>query len=898
MASLVRGMRSYTLVSNIATRQVNAEHDKQRASAREGCIGRRSMSLRLAVLVVFLVLSSWARSEGVVSAKVQTSFQARWATYCASGGTVGSTAQSMLGIIQSRQGQCFYSGSTMALYLVKGPDRQMDSNGYLGCGAGGPVHFTWLWEYYVWSPSCPELGGPDVLLYNFSVTAFDSSVCPANSFALPNQPCRCRQGFKPNLTADECVRIVTDPDVDKKVCPIAFGNPIHPTKGTKHESVALDLRVGDVAVALTYDTGRRAPRNVADTDLPESETRSFGELWSSNLHRRLVIEAGKLGARLLRGDATTVFFVGDGGGGFTPKASSKDRLLQVGAQYRFYDAGAQAWEVYDADGRLLEIKSSTGPSTTFVYSDASTSVATAPAPGYLISVSDHFGRRIALEYVLPAGADPLTDGRVSKITDASGRSTTFEYTNGNLTKVVWPDFSFRTFLYENTNFPWALTGVVDERQRRLSTFGYDALGRAISTERAGNTQRYAVTYGSAPVVQVADAYDAAANVVRRTLSWQPPTGTQVSLPNGTTSDMVVTSVGGTPYVTSQSQPAGAGCNAASKAMTYDANGNLTSMDDFNGSRTCNVYDQTRNLQTVQVEGLAGGASGVNCASVVGAGAALPSGARKSSKQWHPDWPLQTKLAEPGRVTTSVYNGQPDPFANGAIASCAPTAAILPDGKPIAVLCKKVEQATTDPNGASGMGAGLQAGVPARVWQWTYNAWGQVLTSVDPRGAMTAYAYYADTSADHTTGDLQTVTNALGHVTRYTKYDAAGRLLEQVNASSAKSSTTYTPRGLVHTVTVSGTDGTSGQTTTHTYDAAGLLSQTLLPDGTTLQYTYDDAQRLIETTDGAGNKVTYTLDSMGNRVAETIKDASGSLVRNITRVLDALGRLQQVTGAAQ
>jgi hypothetical protein len=39
-----------------------------------------------------------------------------------------------------------------------------------------------------------------------------------------------------------------------------------------------------------------------------------------------------------------------------------------------------------------------------------------------------------------------------------------------------------------------------------------------------------------------------------------------------------------------------------------------------------------------------------------------------------------------------------------IASCAPADALLPDGKPIAVLCKRVEQSTTDASGAAGLSA--------------------------------------------------------------------------------------------------------------------------------------------------------------------------------------------------
>src|SRR5207237_52633 len=115
-----------------------------------------------------------------------------------------------------------------------------------------------------------------------------------------------------------------------------------------------------------------------------------------------------------------------------------------------------------------------------------------------------------------------------------------------------------------------------------------------------------------------------------------------------------------------------------------------------GRRSCYLSDPTRNVETTRVEGLA---NTVTCSSVTGSGATLPSGSRKTSTQWHPDWRLRAKVAEPGKLTTYVYNGQPDPFNGNAIASCAPSTALLPDGKPIVVLCKQVEQATTDANGS-------------------------------------------------------------------------------------------------------------------------------------------------------------------------------------------------------
>ena len=77
-----------------------------------------------------------------------------------------------------------------------------------------------------------------------------------------------------------------------------------------------------------------------------------------------------------------------------------------------------------------------------------------------------------------------------------------------------------------------------------------------------------------------------------------------------------------------------------------------------------------------------------------------------------------------------------------------------------------------------------------------------------------------------------------------------------------------------------------------------MTQAELPNGATLTYTYDAAHRLTAINDHKGNRIDYTLDAMGNRITEKTKDPAGVLVGNIARVIDALNRVQQVTGAGQ
>jgi len=149
---------------------------------------------------------------------------------------------------------------------------------------------------------------------------------------------------------------------------------------------------------------------------------------------------------------------------------------------------------------------------------------------------------------------------------------------------------------------------------------------------------------------------------------------------------------------------------------------------------------------------------------------------------------------------------------------------------------------------------------------------------------------------YTAGDLQSITNAAGHVTQFTQYDRAGRVRQMVDPKGIVTGIAYTPRGWLSSVTLTPPGG-AARTTSYIYDNAGQLTGATLPDGTTLGYSYDAAHRLTSVTDAKGNTITYTLDAAGNRTGEQVKDSSNTLQRNITRVYDALNRVQQVTGAS-
>jgi YD repeat-containing protein len=202
-----------------------------------------------------------------------------------------------------------------------------------------------------------------------------------------------------------------------------------------------------------------------------------------------------------------------------------------------------------------------------------------------------------------------------------------------------------------------------------------------------------------------------------------------------------------------------------------------------------------------------------------------------------------------------------------------------------------------------LGYAAAADGPPRVWKYSYNRFGQMLTEDGPRtdvADVTTWEYYADTSsvagAEHTLGDLKSVTNPAGHKAEHLRYDKAGRLLKSRGPNEVTTEITYTPRGWVDLVTVTPAGGGLAQVTDHDYWPTGLLKQVTQADGSWTAYTYDGAHRLTDVADNLGNTVHYTMDGMGNRTKEEFKDPAGVLARQIDRVYDALNRLQNYTGA--
>ncbi|MDR4515568.1 MAG: hypothetical protein MRJ23_12930 [Nitrosomonas sp.] len=488
--------------------------------------------------------------------------------------------------------------------------------------------------------------------------------------------------------------------------------------------------------------------------------------------------------------------------------------------------GDDTIETYNPNGNLLTITSRDGRVNTLTY-DAS---------NRLITVTDDTGRELSFTY--------NSSDRIATLTDPANDVYTYDYDiAGSLISVTYSDGKTRQYHYNesvytsNKDLPHALTGITDENGVRYATYKYQSNGRAISTEHAGGVNKHSLFF-----------------------SW---TSTTTTDPLGSQYTRYFQTILGVAKSVGQSQPAGSGCSAASSATTYDVNGNVASRADFNGNKTCYAYDLSRNLEIARVEGLS---SGSNCpADVVNHIPASGTSQRKILTGWHTNFRLPVQVIENGRETTITY----DTYGN--------------------VTQLSIRDSASNETRTWNTAYTYHATVPGVIVQRVEDG---PRTDVSDTTTIDYYAPDAACTGGHfgCRGQVMRITNALGHITDITRYNAHGQVEQIVDANNLTTTLTYDSRQRL----VSRVTGT--ETTTYQYDNAGQLTRLTRPDGSSLYYAYDAAHRLTDITDSLGNTIRYTLDAAGNRTKEEIFDASNTLAQSRQQEFDALSRLWKMIGA--
>jgi RHS repeat-associated protein len=576
--------------------------------------------------------------------------------------------------------------------------------------------------------------------------------------------------------------------------------------------------------------GRSNPLGIARTysSLSSATNGPFGYGWQFNYAMALALSGTSPNqvATITQEDGGQVTFKQPpSGSNWSPSAPRFIATLTANADGTWtFVRQAKDTYTFDLTGHLTRMTDLNGYSTTLGYTS-----------GSLTSITDPAGRTLSLGW---------TGTHVTSVTDANispNRNLTYQYNdgNGNLTDVTDINLGVTHFTYDTShritvmkapvcqalggNCPgvqnhYDAAGRVDwqkDQLNRQTSFAYaggagsNAGGTTTTTDPTGNVTFETYQYGVRTSVVRGYGTTAAAET---DFSYDAATlvPTIITDPNGNVTSQTVDASGN---VLTSADPLN-----RKISKTYNSLNEALTVQDGNGVTTTNTYDSKGNLTSTSTP-------------LVGSSPAV-----SQVYTYHHD-----NATSPGDLTSMT-----DPDNN-------------------------TWQYGYDSNGyrASATDPVLNQSTS------TYNSVGWKLTDVTPKGNVagcgcaatytTTYGYIIPSSGrTNEFGDVQTVTDPLGHVTT-SAYDA------NRNRTSV-------------------TDG-DGNVTSYVYDVANQLTQTkradtpqttLLndynPDGTLLDkkdgkgnaiqtFGYDAAARVITVTDALNNTTTYSRDGNGNQLSK-------------------------------
>lgn len=413
-------------------------------------------------------------------------------------------------------------------------------------------------------------------------------------------------------------------------------------------------------------------------------------------------------------------------------------------------------------------------------------------------------------------------------TDARGAQTKDRLESVKRVSATGTTLWARTYLYENTNFTYALTGKVDQNGNRLSTYAYDQAGLASSTELAGGVNKYTVTNLEDP---------GQINLIR-----------QVTNPLGHRTDYLFHKwhyyANEQMVLTSTTEHAGNGVESASTTYQYSGYVGDRGISNFTDEKGRTLHLDTDGLlRPTQIREASG----------------TPE-ARTTKITWHPVFDLPTREERPGLNIDYVYSST-------------------------GLLQSKTETDTTTqtvPYSTAGQ---------TRTWVYEWNGNGRLLSLNGPKGLDVNGKDDVTTFTYDPGGNLLTSTNALGHVTQFANYDVNGRPRTMTDLNGIDTLYAYDPLGRVASITSKSPAGPADdRITTFDYDFEGRVTGITAPGTQKLFFDYDLAGQITAIRGAGGEKMAFTRDPMGNVTVESVKRADGSTARETSRTFDGLGRL--------
>jgi len=508
--------------------------------------------------------------------------------------------------------------------------------------------------------------------------------------------------------------------------------------------------------------------------------------------------------------------------------------------------------------------------------------------GELVSITDGFGRSAAVTWrhyrrtalANIAGSLPVPEA-IAAIALPDGTSLHYSYdppeaapSTGVARRLVKVErlspanvvVETTRYHYEDADFPSRLTGITDNRGIRFSTYAYDRLGRATSSEHAGGAERVSVAYAMAGTRLVRNVTNAAGKV------------TVYGFAKGAAS--------GQYFLTTVDGQASANCAASQASVTYQ-NNVVSTETDAEGRVTAYVRDALgRPLSVIR-------------------GAGTP-GAETIAYTWEAEWSAPTRIVRPGltiditrnaggqvtAITATDTTTHSQPYAtNGQTRTLAytygPAGQLLAIDGPLAgpgdterftyfadgsvkTYTDALGQVTTV-NAVNGRGqpTGITDANGA-VTSLTWDDLGRLTSFAAGSGAGQAVTSLSYDGA----GDIIQITRPDGAILQFA-YDDARRLVSLANGAGEAVDYSRDALGAATSITVRRGSAIVAQRS-QVFDELGRLSRTVGAFGQTWRFAYDRTDNPVSISDPRAKAWTFGFDAL-NRLVSQGEPGNGDVV---------------------
>ena len=428
-----------------------------------------------------------------------------------------------------------------------------------------------------------------------------------------------------------------------------------------------------------------------------------------------------------------------------------------------------------------------------------------------------------------------------------------------------------TYLYEDSSYPYAITGIRDRNSARLSTYAYDPSGRPSSTELAGGVNRYEVEHLR---VDESDQLRVVTNPLglettyrfyrtffnestrlqpRSLVSMEVATAANVPAQSHSfnySNDLLIESVDGRGIVSQR---------------TNDSQGRPTQMRDANGRPEAQitniVWHSTFDLPVSETRG-------------------------KLRVEY--DYDAQARMIARREVDTSAHtvpystNGQTRQWSY----TYAANGRLLTTNGPRAVDAQGKDDTETYAYDAAGNLTSITNGLGHITSFSGFDANGRPAAMTDANGIVTQFVH--DTLGRMTSMSERQPGAGTAHATTTMEYDIEGRVIGITRPATARLGMAYDLAGRLLSISAP-----TGEAITFTHDAMGNVTRqrvtnTASAQRSDIQRTFDELGRMLTESYGIGRTVTYAYDPQGNPTRVTSP-------RNFAtdQAFDGLARLIQV-----